>query len=113
MLECPVGIAFSCEKVRFKRQFLAQVVSRHGCMFEDLKHLNKVAGYCSNHCNMCFVPRDSGMHACGFSCKDLSKLRNLPDTSARGNILADGFGTSGSTFQDLMSSSYLPKLACG
>ena len=53
--------AFACEKVKFKREFVLSIVSpllsKHGCMFEDMTTLPSGVSTCAAHRQACKVTR--------------------------------------------------------
>lgn len=105
LLDAPSHVAFSCEKVKTKRQFYQGCVmphlSSHGCMFEEMSSLAEVVAPCAYHGHDCKVESRTDVHVCGFSCKDLSKLNNCWSHEERQNILEKGLGSTGKTFASL------------
>lgn len=101
----PPRASFSCEKVRFKREFYRAVVEPHlanvGCCFEEMAHLGTGRARCEVHAQECPVPRRDDLFVCGFSCKDLSRLSATFSAADRQRILENALGTSGRTFRDL------------
>ena len=100
--------AFACEKVKFKREFVLSIVSpllsKHGCMFEDMTTLPSGVSTCAAHRQACKVTRRTDIHVCGFFCKDLSKLNGQRGREERSQILRSGLGSSGKTFAAVMNS---------
>ena len=105
MLKLPSEVAFSCEKVKSKREFYMSVVSPHlsvhGCMFDDMTSLPDLVAQCSVHGHACRVPTGTSLHVCGFSCKDLSKLNNNWSPPQKAVVLQKQLGSSGKTFAAL------------
>lgn len=105
MLKLPSEVAFSCEKVKSKREFYMSVVSPHlsvhGCMFDDMTSLPDLVAQCSAHGHACRVPTGTSLHVCGFSCKDLSKLNNNWSPAQKAVVLQKQLGSSGKTFAAL------------
>lgn len=107
LFHLPSTVAFGCEKVRFKRDFVMTIVdslqASHGCMFEDMLVLPERVAACKRHDRPCKVPERMDVHVCGFSCKDLSKLNTGWNREERDTVLRSGLGTSGRTFAALMN----------
>lgn len=105
MLKLPSEVAFSCEKVKSKREFYMSVVSPHlsvhGCMLDDMTSLPDLVAQCSVHGHACKVPTRTSLHVCGFSCKDLPKLNNNWSPSQKAMVLQKQLGSSGKTFAAL------------
>jgi len=102
-------LAFWWVLLRFKRKFIENVVcSRVGdrscCMFEDIGGLHVGRAHCSTHNQECAITAELAgtIFACGFSCKDFSRLCNTWSGAERASILANAAGTSGSTFHALL-----------
>jgi site-specific DNA-cytosine methylase len=116
MLDLPSQVAFSCEKVKTKREFYMSVVcphlSEHGCMFEDMTALPGLVASCTVHGHVCKVPTRTNVHVCGFSCRDLSKLNNTWSAAERATVLQKQLGTSGKTFAALTNFANKAKPRC-
>lgn len=95
-----MSVDFSCEKVKYKRDFIHNVLGnktgKSACIFTELAELGLGSGQCSVHQESCCVKRRSHVFVCGFSCKTLSKLYN-GDVDDRSAILQNSTGTTGST----------------
>ena len=105
--KAPVG--FSCEKIKGKQEFIAQVVQTKmqavHCIFEEMMDLPSGVGPCYHHKaegTDCTVSMTGDVFVCGFSCKDLSRLNNSHSPAKRTRILEDGIGSTGGTFQALL-----------
>eukprot|EP00969_Alexandrium_andersonii_P100056 4413266-Alexandrium_andersonii.AAC.1 len=98
----PGKVSFACEKVGFKRKFLQDIVfngAAEQCLFPNLEMLSQRKVQCCVHQQACRLPMFNDVFACGFSCKDFSRLSRTFNAEERGSVLADSRGTSGSTFQ--------------
>ena len=66
------------------------------CVFEELGDLSAGVAKCAVHNRHCTVKRGSDTFWCGFSCKDISRQSARHQKT---NLLRDGVGSSGGTFQ--------------
>ena len=105
LLNRPSHAAFACEKVKYNIEFYQAAVEPHlaspSCCFEDMASLPSGAADCCTHGRLCTIARDVDLHACGFSCKDFSRLKSNAGMD-RSKILENGAGSSGLTFQSLI-----------
>ena len=104
----PARVAFSCESVKWKQRFLTAVLHDKvslvpGCMFGDLCTLRTGTTSCAAHGKECDVPKHSDLFICGFSCKDLSTKNSKLTPLQRKHILADKSGSSGQTFDGIIT----------
>ena len=101
----PPHASFSCEKVKFKRQFYRATVEPHlaniGCCFKEMGELGAGTARCEVHAKTCPFPRQDDLFVCAFSCKEFSRLSSTFRQDERQSILQNALGTSGRTFRDL------------
>ncbi len=104
---CDARVAFTCESVARKRQFYVDHVHPNvggtTCVFDDIVRLSDGETWCHPHARKCAVPGASDFFVCGFSCKDLSRASSKRTMEAKQSLLSSGTGTSGHTFQGLVS----------
>ena len=105
-LDCNDAVLFSCEKEKWKKKFLQEVVfpvlshdAEHGCLFSDMACLKKKLAACEVHGKKCSLPALVFLIMVGYSCKTLSRLN--PNGCQPGALRA-GSGSSGETCQALL-----------
>lgn len=80
----PARVGFSCESVPWKRAFFKKAFESQAactdphqnspCMFCNICDLRLGEAHCEIHGRVCAVPKGCYIFACGFSCKDFSRL---------------------------------------
>ena len=105
-LGCDDAVLFSCEKEKWKKKFLQEVVfpvlshdAEHGCLFSDMAGLKKKLAACDVHEKKCNLPALVFLLMAGYSCKTLSRLN--PNGCQPGALRA-GSGSSGETCHALL-----------
>jgi site-specific DNA-cytosine methylase len=102
LFEQPTHVAFTCEKMRFKRDFCKATsepsFSKTPCQYDDLGSLSTGRAECLTHKAPCSLSRDIDLLIIGFSCKDLSKL-NPSRAGAASKILQTSEGSTNQTFR--------------
>jgi len=89
-------LAFSCEMVKFKQDFLTGVVhprflAHPGCMFSELGDLKVGVSPCTMHNGECEVLKNCSIFVCGFSCKDCTSLLLAMVTNAQVILQGNAF----------------------
>ena len=105
-LGCDDAVLFSCEKEKWKKKFLQDLVfpvlshdSDHGCLFSDMASLSQKLVHCDVHGNKCTLPPLVFLAMVGYSCKTLSRMN--PNGCQPGALRA-GSGSSGETCHALI-----------
>jgi hypothetical protein len=100
---------FVCDKAAMKVRFISGIVhNEHDdegascCKFKEMSTMSGSRAECSQkgHKSPCIIPSRLPFHGCGWSCKDLSKLKT--QNRRAGNPLK-GDGTTGITFRALIA----------
>ena len=96
--DLPIDLLASCEVDAQKRAWIkATVGGQDHCCFKDIHDFHRMFASCDSHKLSCRTPSRALMLAIGFSCKTFSKLYS--GRLANVHALADGGGSSGSTYQ--------------